>query len=276
MSRTSIAPAGVLLLSTFLSSVLLGCPQGVAGAPSRPDDAAADAEASDAELSDAEAPGAEAPDVTIGERPPESSSGALCGVNDRDQCGAFGICANKLGCVECVGDADCPASAARCLQGTCVGCRPSAGQTDCPGGGLACWTSDYECHAACTAGGSCPAGTTCDEVTGGCVGCTTDAQCAGGPSGVCSRVLRRCVACASDRACPAQRPRCRVLTGACVACTSNDDCGLAAPICDPTTFTCRVGCSSDAQCPGSRCDLDTATCVVATDAGTDASTEAGP
>ena len=81
---------------------------------------------------------------------------------------------------------------------------------------------------------------------------------------------------ASDRACPAQRPRCRIATGACVACTSNDDCGLAAPICDPTTLTCRVGCSSDAQCPGARCDLDTARCTVATDAGPDASADAGP
>lgn len=114
------------------------------------------------------------------------------------------------------------------------------------------------------------------------MGCTTDAQCTGGAGGgggaggVCSRVLRRCVECASDGACPAQRPRCRIATGACVACTSNDDCGLAAPICDPTTLTCRVGCSSDAQCPGSRCDLDTAKCVVVTDAGADGATDAGP
>jgi Cys-rich repeat protein len=198
-------------------------------------------------------------------------SGALCGANGRDDCGAFLLCAESLGCVDCTQDDDCPAAATHCLQGTCVGCRPGTtapdgGPPDCPGAATACWTSDDECHAPCSDTNACPAGTTCDKVSGQCAGCRTDAEC---PSGVCSPTKRKCVDCVSDTTCPTSRPRCRVLTGTCQACTSNIDCGHAAPICDPTTFLCRVGCTTDAQCPGQRCDPAAAQCVaLPVDAGT--------
>ena len=149
------------------------------------------------------------------------------------------LCDETLGCVECNHDDDCPAAAARCLQGTCVGCRPAldGGTSDCPTAASTCWSTDDECHAPCSDASPCPTGSLCDKASGACVGCTRDSDC---PSGVCSQTRRTCVECTDDTTCPASKPRCRVLTGTCEACTASSDCGHAAPVCDPTTFTCRV------------------------------------
>lgn len=247
MTRTAFISSIALLLI----SLSIGCPQG-SGIELYPEDAsadAADAARSDASSSEAGASDASATDTS------SPSTGALCGVNGRRQCGPFMTCDPRLGCVECSTDADCPASARLCLQGRCVGCRPRGGQgSDCPPG-QACSSADFECHPSCTT--SCPSDMRCDASNGECVGCQAPADC---PSNICSRTTRSCVECESDEACGGQRPRCRQLTGACVACLSNADCGLAAPICDPTTFECRIGCTSNAQCPGQLCDLDTAVC----------------
>lgn len=195
-----------------------------------------------------------------------TSSGALCGVNDRDDCGPFLICQYALGCVECAADADCPAAASHCLDGTCVGCRPDGkervddgGMSDCPANGSACWTEDYQCHSACSSASPCPAPLVCDELSGQCVGCRADGDCGGGHA--CSPTVHRCVECVTDAQCPSESPRCHVLRGTCTKCLSNVDCGHAAPICDPTTFTCRVGCVSDAQCPDQACDLTRGECT---------------
>jgi hypothetical protein len=230
----------VISLSTLL---LVGCPQGRAGTKST--DASAEAEASAAR---------------------SDGSGALCGINGQDQCGVQAACDPKLGCVECLGEEDCPATLPRCLQGACVGCRPGivasdAGPSDCAPG--ACSTSDYSCHDACPST-ACSEGTLCDVASGECLACRDDRDCA---SGLCSPTVKRCVECFDDASCPGSRPRCRVLAGRCEACISNSDCGRAAPICDPATFTCRAGCSSDVQCPGKQCDLMTARCVDVLDAG---------
>ncbi len=256
IDRSLFVLASVALLFPL---ALIGCPQGT-GEEQFVDDDAGDGGDADADA-DADATSGEE-DRTDADAATSESSGALCGVNGRNQCGPFMTCNTKLGCVECSADGDCPAAARFCLQGQCVGCRPGAadvdgGAGDCPPG-QACSSADFECHASCTGAGGCSEGMSCDETSGACVGCLVPADC---PSRVCSKKTRLCVECESDDACSGPRPRCRLFTGTCVACLSNDDCGLSAPICDPITFSCRVGCSSDAQCPGQRCDVDTATCV---------------
>ncbi|MDB5216531.1 MAG: putative lipoprotein, partial [Myxococcaceae bacterium] len=262
-----------------LASLLAGCPDGAGigshgqdGGIEGGDDGGA-AEAGRESASSAEGGALEAST----EGGAANGSGALCGANGRNDCGPFLLCDEGLGCVECRHDDDCPAAATHCLEGTCVGCRPAttvadAGMSDCPAPSSTCWSTDDECHAPCSDTRPCPSGSACDNASGACVGCTTDADC---PSGVCSAARRTCVDCVSDATCTASKPRCRILTGACEACTSSSDCGHAAPICDPSTFTCRVGCSSDAQCPGQRCDDVSATCVaLSADAGLDAASGA--
>jgi hypothetical protein len=160
-------------------------------------------------------------------------TGALCGIDGKDDCGSLSACDPKLGCVECRDDDDCPIAAAHCLVGACVGCRP--GKTDCQDG-WACSTADYECAPRCTGPGTCAGARVCDESSGECVGCLGAEACAGL---VCSPERRECVECTDDTGCPNSKPRCRVATGQCVRCHSNDDCGLSAPTCDPTTFECR-------------------------------------
>lgn len=275
--RMTTLRAGWLLgFIGLLASLLAGCPDG-AGIGTHGQDGGLDA--GDAEAGRESGVSAEAGDAGAStEAGSSGGSGALCGVNGRNDCGPFLLCDDPLGCVECIHDGDCPVAAAHCLQGTCVGCRPGtsgadAGKTDCPATASACWSTDDECHAPCSDAGPCPAGSVCDKASGACVGCTSDAEC---PSGVCSAARRTCVDCVADATCPTSRPRCRVLTGTCEACTTSADCGHAAPVCDPTTFTCRIGCSSDAQCPDQRCDEATATCVdLVLDAGSsDAATDA--
>ena len=268
---TTLRACWLLGFIGLLASLLAGCPDG-AGVGVRGQDGGADGgdvEAGQESGVGAETGGADAFDARA-EGGSNRGSGALCGANGRNDCGPFLLCDEPLGCVECIHDDDCPVAAAHCLQGTCVGCRPAAsaadaGTSDCPAAASTCWSTDDECHAACSDTSPCPAGSSCDKASGACVGCTSDSDC---PSGVCSPARRTCVECVADATCPASKPRCRVLTGKCEACTSSADCGHAEPVCDPTTFTCRVGCSSDAQCPGQQCDEATATCVaVALDAG---------
>ncbi|HSO31056.1 MAG TPA: hypothetical protein VLT33_01035 [Labilithrix sp.] len=251
--------ASLVGFTAVIPALLVGCPEGAGFRPPGQDGGPDAADESTNEASTEEAGAGDA----AGEGSAAAGSGALCGANGRDDCGAFLLCSASLGCVECKRESDCPASAAHCLEGTCVGCRPSvtsndAGVSDCPSRNEACWASDDECHAACGDANPCPAGSTCDKASGACVGCRADEDCA---SGVCSPLRKRCVACVTDATCSGARPRCRVLTGTCEACTSNADCGHALPICDPATFTCRLGCTSDAQCPGQQCDAATAKCV---------------
>src|SRR5689334_2410099 len=63
---------------------------------------------------------------------------ALCGTNGADNCGNR-KCDPSFGCVECVANGDCPASAPVCVHGGCSQCGSNA---DCPASTPACWTSD--------------------------------------------------------------------------------------------------------------------------------------
>lgn len=201
--------------------------------------------------------------------PPDQGSGALCGVNGRDDCGAFKLCVTTLGCVDCASDLDCPVSAQRCVTGSCVVCAgdfpdagvdggPEAG-TDCPASAPSCWPADHTCHASCSSPASCPGSAKiCNAPSGACLGCSTSADC---PGGACSPSTKQCVQCTSDSNCSGALPRCNVLLGVCEQCRSNVDCGHAAPVCDHTTFKCRVGCIDDTQCPGLTCDPVAGACV---------------
>jgi hypothetical protein len=183
---------------------------------------------------------------------PPVGTGALCGVNGRDDCGPFQVCDAILGCVACARDDDCTLASPRCVGGACVECADAG---DCPASAPSCWPKDHACHPTCTA--SCPPDAKLC-VSGACWGCRDDADC---PGARCSPTTRQCVSCLDDGDCTTGTPRCDVRTALCVACSSNDDCGRAAPVCDPATRACRVGCTSDAQCPGKRCDPATAECV---------------
>jgi len=169
-------------------------------------------------------------------------TGSLCGLDGRDECGPFMACDVELGCVECVRDDQCPAAARFCEVGACVGCRANVGVGDaadaatCPPDAPICFPHDHSCHAPCVGDTDCPAEAPRCDVSGTCVGCRADDECA---PGVCSSVTRQCVECRVDEDCPVTAPRCRRAVGACVACTSNADCGIAAPICDPATLQCR-------------------------------------
>ena len=228
-----------LSISGGISGLFLaGCPDGNGIAEGQDGDVAADAAAdvanssSDAAVYEASAFDGDIP-ITSG------GSGALCGANGRDDCGAYALCNTSLGCVECLSDGDCPAARNRCVGGSCT--------------------------APCTDAGACDKGTTCDVDAGICAACGPDMPCA---TGVCSLDTRSCGECASNTDCGGAKPRCRILVGSCVACISNDDCGHSAPVCDPLTYSCRVGCTSDVQCPGQMCDLQAAVCVdVPVDAG---------
>jgi hypothetical protein len=204
-----------------------------------------------------------------------SGTGALCGVNGRDDCGPFSTCDPMLGCVECANDDECPLAAKHCIAGACAACTVDAtgAAIGCPASAPSCWPADHLCHPPCAGGGgpsACPAkAPICEPVSGECHGCDADKDCS---PGVCSPVTKQCVQCVHDADCGGASPRCDVARGACVACASNDDCGLREPVCDPASRACRVGCTGDAQCPGERCDPATAVCVAAAvDGGADAS-----
>ena len=152
---------------------------------------------------------------------------AVCGINGSNQCGGQQpFCDSTLGCVECRGDTDCPASDPRCISGRCRAC---ASNSDCGAAAPACW-ADHQCHASCTPT-SCPQETPiCDTGTGDCLGCKSNADCAGNQNGtICDTQIARCVECMSNGDCPVSAPRCFLGDHSCVQCLSNSDCGSTAP-----------------------------------------------
>ncbi len=118
---------------------------------------------------------------------------------DSTQCGSNSVCDPVNGCqvtAQCSRDTDCVGSA--CQTGSCVGGKcsfnPCAGNMKCCADGCKACCGDADCNndnIACTVdtcnGGvcshkadnsQCPASApTCDPSNGGCIQCTTDAQC---------------------------------------------------------------------------------------------------
>ncbi len=110
----------------------------------------------------------------------------------------------------------------------------------------------------------CPASLSCDPVRDSCVGCTSDAQCAGTGRPFC-RDGEVCVECLNDSDCDDTNP-CTADT-----CSESGDCehtDIAAGTACPGGNVCDGGgscvqCISDAQCSGStpRCNTASNTCV---------------
>jgi hypothetical protein len=184
---------------------------------------------------------------------------AVCGVNGTNQCDPSQVCDFTLGCVDCTIDVSCPAAAPHCLEGSCVTCISNA---DCSGATPTCWSSDYQCHMACTSSMMCPQNAQLCTPTGACVGCTTASDCAADAK-LCDTATQQCVECQTSGDCPTSAPFCLLREGKCAQCLSNADCGTAAAICDPDGFTCRPGCTDNAGCSTAApyCDTITSSCV---------------
>jgi Cys-rich repeat protein len=151
----------------------------------------------------------------------------------------------------------------------------------------------------CTKDGECGLSTLhCDVVSGGCVACLTDDQCAAGNRHRCDAALHRCVECGVDGDCGAGRV-CVPGTRRCAtSCQQLSDCVVLGDFCDTTRHICArctddsickadpdtpscspvgdcVQCVTDATCPAGkpRCDRTTGSCVQclgSTDCGTSA------
>lgn len=274
-----------LLLSALFACVAVpllgGCPGDIApytrgdgGSTDAPTDRTIDDDASIDEGDGASESDTSTPQQDSGATTP-TGTGALCGVNGRNDCGPFLKCDGVLGCVACTSDGDCPLSERHCYAGKCGACTP--GQKGiapgCPVAAPSCWPGDRSCHTTCDpdAGTCLGKASLCEVSTGECHACepgTCDA-------GVCSPTTHTCVACVADTDCPSERPRCDAARSQCVECTYDEDCGITAPVCDPKTRACRAGCIDDTQCPGQTCDPKTALCVdLVPDAGADADADA--
>jgi Cys-rich repeat protein len=207
-----------------------------------------------------------------------SNGTSVCGVNGTDACRTGQLCSDTLGCVQCNADSDCPATDPRCVEGSCVLCATNA---DCPAAMPACW-ADNRCHAACTTNTDCQQvngginqNLHCDTNSGDCIGCKTNADCAGTPEPLCDTTTALCVACLTNTDCGAAAPFCFLGSHDCVQCLSNADCGAARPVCSPDGFTCRTGCTTNADCGGTTPVCDTALdscvqCQASTDCGSGA------
>ncbi len=87
-----------------------------------------------------------------------------------------------------------------------------------------------------------------DLVSGECVECTTNADCAGLDRRICDTAGHRCVECLTDGHCTDVGERCSTVLGSCaVPCTSVADCPAGDPFCDAPVGFC-VECQTDGDC----------------------------
>lgn len=138
----------------------------------------------------------------------------------------------------------------------------------------------YPSAVPCSPSNLCAAPLVCD-VAGGCVECSTDANCSGATP-ACDLLTRRCVTCrgalgcnggyvcspsapvcvlpcVDALGCPGFIDGCRAYV--CSACNDHEDCG-AGMFCDVPLGRC-VACLSDGDCnsPTPKCQVATGTCV---------------
>lgn len=182
--------------------------------------------------------------------------------------GATGRCVTPTTCTD---DADCAdPSRPRCdaASGACVACRDDG---DCAEAGARCDPAAHVCLAfvPCTSDAECagdPGGARCDLVSGTCVACVADGDCAAGTGRTCGtdHVCAGGTPCAGDGDCAGtERPRCDPDLGLCVTCLEAGDCGVGAR-CDPVSRTCPdpVPCAADGDCAVTgRCDPVAGVCV---------------
>jgi MYXO-CTERM domain-containing protein len=175
-------------------------------------------------------------------------------------------------CVQCTTDASCSGKTPVCNT-TTHACGPCTSDADCTAPTPACQTSGTlagECtQCSATNASQCKGPIpVCNVVTGTCVGCNTNADCAA-PAPIC--FANACVGCTSDyttsnpppRSCPtAQLPACQTsgtLAGECTQCSSTNASVCAAlpqqPVCVAGKEEC--GCAQDSDCgvkTGMLCD----------------------
>lgn len=141
------------------------------------------------------------------------------------------------------------------LAGRCTECSASSRQR-CVAPFDRCDERSGRC-AACVSNADCPpAAPLCDSATLSCRPCSANpgAACSDATRGACNvggPLAGQCTECtATDTTrCPAERPNCND-AGACVGCNGATDCPPLRPICDPTTRLCRAcGAGTGAGCP---------------------------
>ena len=173
----------------------------------------------------------------------------------------------------CGADSDCTTAGLPRCEPTSKSCVQCVAGADCATG--SCDGAAFVCvPKSCTADGDCatvPHAAHCDVLAAICVGCTSDAQCAGdgtGPRRICAPAEQACVVfpCTGDVECEGDPggPRCDAKTGHCIECSADVDCTGAAKRCGPT-HRC-VACLADADCDvadGYACHADTNACYFA-------------
>ncbi len=170
------------------------------------------------------------------------------------------LCDPSLGCVACLTDANCPASARFCVLGSCVQCTQN---DDCGGTTPSCWLATQTCHPACVSNQQCAdegnAGL-CNPSTGACGGCMTAADCPTSAS-VCDATTLQCVQCVTRADCAGtSTPAC--LRTHCAQCAADADCPGATPFCvlgGDSPGRC-VQCLQNAQCPSTAPSCNAGTC----------------
>jgi len=188
----------------------------------------------------------------------DDGSGPLGGcVLDGAECRT--ACDEGLGCVECLGDSDCGASAPACSHGRC---RECGANTDCAEG-EACFPKDGTCEPACQDDGDCDGDEEICDVDGGgaCVGCLSADDCGDSGRPVCDPVRARCVECGDDLDCGASNPVCDEHEGECRECNIDADCPSGSACKDD--HKCHDFCESDLDCGGDKaiCRTGDGNCV---------------
>jgi hypothetical protein len=181
----------------------------------------------------------------------------ICGCLSNTNCPVVApICDTTTNqCEGCTSDAQCSVPTPACqssgsLMGECTQCS-STNTTQCTGATPACDDATGTC-VGCTSNADC-SGTTpiCNLTTNVCGPCASNADCAGFPdTPLCATSgpeAGACVACLSNSDCKAPAPVCNPANDTCVACLMNSDCSGMSPICNTTTDTCGP-CTSDADC----------------------------
>lgn len=184
-------------------------------------DADADADADADSSSDAEADG---PDEASGDDGSViivgGGSGALCGANGRNDCGAYALCNPALGCVECLASTDCSAAESVCSGGDCVADTGGECGDDHPCDSGICSPLTKRC-GACAANTDCAGATPrCRILIGKCVACISNDDC-GHSAPICDPITYSCrVGCSSDAQCPGQT--CDMQSALCVDIPTTD------------------------------------------------------
>lgn len=142
--------------------------------------------------------------------------------------------------------------------------QPSDSQGDGPDAALAASCKDDQ-DCALTA-------LHCDRVSGQCVECSRDQDCADPSEPRCDTALHRCVGCGGDIDCQSGEtclPSSRICVTRCAEGPQENLCPESTPTCDEVARIC-VQCSSDADCraisdDGDYCEQDSGRCVHCTD-----------